>query len=59
MQNNIFNTYQYDDQIKILTYAKGTACIFIKNITKNWQFVPNKASISLSLNVIAQCKYWM
>ena len=36
-------------------------CMYLckKNITKNWQFMPNKGSISLSLNIFSQCKYWM
>ena len=35
-------------------------CIYLyKKVTKNWQFVPSKASTSLLLNVITQCKYWV
>ena len=40
--------------------VQSELCIsFLKTISKNWQFVPIKASISTSLNFITQCKYWM
>ena len=42
MQNSIFNTYENDDQIQMKTCAKETACIFVKNITKIWQFAPKQ-----------------
>ena len=43
----------------IETCVKWIACIFVKNIIKNWQFMPSNVSITLSLNAITQCKYWM
>ena len=45
MQNSIFSTYQNEDQTQMKNGVTWIVCIFEKNITKNWQFVPSKANI--------------